>query len=53
MFFTKLLLLALSSVFPTRTALYSNDLKLLVVKSALLAGASSLLNYHKIPDVSE
>ena len=30
-----------------------NHLELLVVKSALLAGTSSLLNFHKLPYVSE
>ena len=41
------------AVFPTRAVLYLNDWELSIVKSALLAGTSSLLNCHKIPDVSE
>ena len=40
-FFTKLFLSAASAVFPTRAVLYLNDLELLVVKTALLAGTSS------------
>ena len=52
-FFTRLLLLAVSAVVPTITVFYLNDLELLVVKSALLAGTSSLLNCRKLPNVSE
>ena len=57
-FFTKLFSPAASAVFPTRAALYLNDLelkKLLLptVKSALLAGGSSVLKCHKRPGVSE
>ena len=57
-FFTKLFSPAASAVFPTRAALYLNDLelkKLLLptVKSALLAGGSSGLKCHKRPGVSE
>ena len=57
-FFTKLFSPAASAVFPTRAALYLNDLelkKLLLptVKSALLAGGSSVLKCHKHPGVSE
>ena len=44
-FFTELYVLATARVvFPTRAALYLNDLELLTVKSAL----SSLLNCHKL-----
>ena len=50
--FTKLLLLAAFTVFPTR-ALYLNDLELSVLKSALLTGILSLLNCNKLPGVSE
>ena len=58
-FFTELfVLLTVSAVFPTMAALYLNDSKwktplLLTAKSTLLPGGSSLLNYHKIPDVFE
>ena len=45
-------LLTASSAFPTRAALYLNDCELSTVKSLLLVGTSSLLNYHKLPDVS-
>ena len=45
-------LLTASSAFPTRAALYLNDCQLSTVKSLLLGGTSSLLNYHKLPDVS-
>ena len=38
--------------FPTRAALYLNDLELSTAKSALLAGTSSPLSCHKDPDVS-
>ena len=38
---------------PTRAALYLNDWELSIVKLALLAGTSSLLNYHKDANVSE
>ena len=52
-FFKKLFPSAASAVFPTRVALYLNDSELSVLKSALLAGTSSLLNCHKLPDISE
>ena len=54
-FFTSLFLLLLlaSAVFPTKAALYLNDLELPILKSELLAGASSLLNWYKLSDVSE
>ena len=53
-FFTELfVLLTAFAVFPTRAALYLNNLELSILKSALLAGTSSLLNCHKLPDVSE
>ena len=57
-FFTKLFSPAASAVFPTRAALYLNDLELKTlllptVKSALLAGGSSVLKCHKPPGVSE
>ena len=53
-FFTELfVLLTASAVFPTRAALYLNDWELSTLKSALLVGTSSLLNYHKLPDVPE
>ena len=56
--FTKLFSPAASAVFPTRAALYLNDLELKTlllptVKSALLAGGSSVLKCHKHPGVSE
>ena len=52
--FTGLLVLPTAfAVFPKRAALYLNDGELLIVKSALSAGTSSLLNSHKLPDVSE
>ena len=41
------------AIFPTRAVLYPNDLELLLVKSALLARTSSLLNCHKLLDLSE
>ena len=44
--------LTASVVFRTGAALYLNDLDLSTIKSALLAGYSSLLNCHKRPDVS-
>ena len=57
-FFIKLfLLLTAFAVFPTRAALYLNNLELkmplLRLKLTLLAGSPSNLNYRKIPDVSE
>ena len=53
-FFTELfLLLTAFAVFYTRFALYLNDLELSILKSALLAGASSFLNCHELPDVSD
>ena len=52
-FLTKLFPLTKPSVFPTRPALYLNDSDQAVIKSSLLAGTSSLLIYHKLPDVSE
>ena len=53
-FFTELfVLLTLSAVYPARAALYLNDLELSILKLALLAGPSSLLNCHKLPHVSE
>ena len=54
-FFTKLFVLSLSTsaVLPTRAALYLNYWELLIVKSALSTETSSLLNYHKLPNVSE
>ena len=52
--FTELfLLLTAPAVFPKRAAFYLNDWELLIVKAALSAGTSSLLNCHKLPDVSE
>ena len=52
-FFKELfVLLTASAVFPTRAALYLNDLELSILKSVLLAGTSSLLNCHKLPDLS-
>ena len=51
MFFTKLLLLA--AVFPTRAGLYLNNLEFSMLKPALLAGIWSLINCHKLPDVSK
>ena len=53
MFFTKLFGLTYSDVFPTRAALYLNDWELLPLTLTLLAGVSSLLNYHKLLCVSE
>ena len=51
-FFTELfVLLTASAVFPTRAALYLNNLELSILKSALLAETSSLLNCHKLPDL--
>ena len=53
-FFTELfLLLTTFAVFCTRASLYLNDLELSILRSALLAGTSSLLNFHKLPDVSD
>ena len=46
-------LLVAASVSPTRADLYLSDSELLILKSALLAGTSSLLNYHKLPVASE
>ena len=46
-------LLPASTVFPARAALYLNDWELSVAKSALSFGTSSLLNCHRLPDVSE
>ena len=46
-------LLTVSDAFPTRAALYLNHLELSILKSALLAGTSSLINCHKLPDASE
>ena len=43
-----LLLLTASAGFYTRAALYLNYLELSMLKSALLAGTSSLLNCHKL-----
>ena len=40
-------------VFPTRAALDLNVWELLIVKSAFIAETSSLLNCHKLLDVSE
>ena len=40
-------------VFPRRDALYLNDWELSILKLALLARTSSLLNCHKLLDVSE
>ena len=52
--FTELfVLLTTSAVFPKRAALYLNDWELSIVKSALPTGTSSLLNYYKLPDVSQ
>ena len=45
------LLLTAFSVFPTKSASYLNGWELLIVKSTLLIRASSLLNFHKLPDV--
>ena len=52
MFFTERFV-SLTTVFAIRAVLYSNGLELSAVKSALLFGTSSLLNCHKLPDVSE
>ena len=42
------------AVFPTKAAIYLNDLELLILKSVLLlAGTSFLLNFYKLLDVSE
>ena len=46
-------LLTVSAGFPTMAALYLNDWESSAVKSLLLFETSSLLNYHKLPDVSE
>ena len=52
--FTELFVLATAfAVSRKRAALYLNDRELSIVKSALPAGTSSLLNCHKLPDVSE
>ena len=49
LFFTELfVLLTAFAVFPTRASLYLNDWELLIVKSALLSGTSSLLNCHEL-----
>ena len=54
LFFTDLFVFSTASaVFPTRTALYSNDLELQILKSTILPGTWSLLNYHKFPNVPE
>ena len=51
--FTELFVLSTASVaFPTGAALCLNDWELTIVKLALLTGTSSLLNCHKLPDVS-
>ena len=53
-FFTELfVLLTASAVFPTRVALYLHNWESSAVSSPLLFGTSSLLNGHKLPDVSE
>ena len=53
-FFTEVfVLLTASAIFYTRAALYLNDWELTTLKSALLAGTSSLLNCQKLPDVLE
>ena len=52
--FTELFgLLTASTVLPTRAALYLNGLELSILKSALLAVISSLLTWHKLPDVPQ
>ena len=52
--FTELLVsLTASAVFPTRAALSLNYLEPSIVKSALLTRTSSLLNCHKLLEVSE
>ena len=54
MFFTELfVLLTAFSVSPTRADFSLNDLELSILKSALLAGTSSVLNYHKLSYVSQ
>ena len=52
-FFAKLLFLAVYAVLPITAVLYLYDLELSVLKSPLLTGTSSLLNCHKLTDVSE
>ena len=53
-FFTELtVLLTASAVFSTRATLHLNDLELSLLKSALLAGTSSLLNCYNLFDVYE
>ena len=53
-FFTELFVSATTPVvFPTRAALYLKGSELIIVKSPLSNGTSSLLTYHKLPDVSE
>ena len=53
-FFTELfLLLTTFAVFCRRASLYLNDLDVSILRSALLAGTSSLLNFHKLPGVSD
>ena len=53
-FFAELFVsLTASTGLPTRAALYLNDWELSALKLASLAGTSSPLNYHKLPDVSE
>ena len=53
-FFTELtVLLTASAVFSTRANLHLNDLELSLLKSALLAGTSSLLNCYNLFDVYE
>ena len=51
--FTKLFSLLWFAIFPARAALYLKDLELSILKSALLAGTSYPLNYHKLSDVCE
>ena len=54
MSFTELfVLLTAFAISPTRATLYLNYWELSLAKSALLFRTSSLLNYHKPPDVSE
>ena len=53
-FFTDIfVLLTAFAVFYTRGALYLNELELAIIKSALLAETLSLLNFHKLLDISE
>ena len=53
MFLTKLFQLTAFSVFNTRPTFYLKDLDSAVVKSELSTGTLSLLNRHKLPDVSK